>query len=104
MSCAGTTAPVRPAWCSATRPPADGVTTPEPIRLPSTAAWQCCTTTAPRRQGAATSFGSPRRGATDTINPVAELRLDEAAVSWRHVDDDIVAIDLKRSDYITVTP
>lgn len=35
-----------------------------------------------------------------TIMPT--LRLDDSRVSWRCVDDDIVAIDLQTSEYITV--
>jgi hypothetical protein len=30
------------------------------------------------------------------------LRLDDSRVSWRRVDEDIVAIDLQTSEYITV--
>lgn len=33
---------------------------------------------------------------------MATLRLDDSRVSWRRVDEDIVAIDLQTSEYITV--
>lgn len=33
---------------------------------------------------------------------MANLRLDDSAVAWREVDNDIVAIDLKTSQYLTV--
>jgi hypothetical protein len=31
-----------------------------------------------------------------------QIKLDDEAVTWRKVDDDIVAVDLKRSEYLTV--
>jgi hypothetical protein len=33
---------------------------------------------------------------------MVQLRLDESAVAWREVDGDIVVIDLKASQYLTL--
>jgi hypothetical protein len=35
---------------------------------------------------------------------VTTLQFDDSAITWRKIDDDIVAVDLKRSEYLTVNP
>jgi hypothetical protein len=36
------------------------------------------------------------------MSAMVTLRLDDSRVSWRRVDEDIVAIDLQTSEYVTV--